>query len=192
MTKVKLRIIKSSNPSEIKMPGKGFFGLDPMKILKGGLIGAGVGLVVGGGLTASKGLRSKREPESKELSVQTLNLDQAAPELIPLLVTLEGFVNLVPAEEQPQWREKTGEFIRNCDYMYNIILRVAKRQAVLDTSLIAEVEVRTRHASLLFDQLNRLIPAASNTGESPLEFTSVRKEIEDMLQATWLNFKNQL
>lgn len=176
------------------MPGQGFLGLDPLKILKGGLIGAGVGLVLGGGITAGKGLRSKRQPESKELSVQTFNLDQAAPDLIPLFVSLEGFVTLVPAEQQAQWRENAGQLIQNCDLIYNTLIRVAKRQAVLDTSLIAEVEVRTRHASLLLDKLSRLLPESQQPAgaESPVDFTAIRKEIEDTLQATWLNFKNQL
>jgi hypothetical protein len=168
-------------------------GFDPVKILKGALIGGGVGLVLGGGLTVAKTLKQKQVPASRDLSVQTLNLDRAAPALIPTLLSLEEMVQAAAEENKADWRQHCGSIIRNCDSLFNVLVRVAKKEITIELKYVAEVEIWAREVCKSLDKLAVLLPVSAVTeGEDSLQtqFKAVSKEIQDTVQAAWLNFKN--
>lgn len=174
--------------------------IDPLALIKGGAIGAGVGLAAGVGITAAKGLRSKQAPASRDLSVQTLNLDSAAPDLIPTLLAIEEFVDSLPAGEKAAWRGTCGGLIKHCDQMYNILNRVARKEIRPEIQHVAEVEIWARAVCQDLDKLTSLLPeeeAVQKTGDDAAapdsletKFTAIANEIKEAVQAAWLNFKN--
>jgi len=166
-------------------------GFDPIKILKGALIGGGVGLAVGGGVTFAKALKQKQVPASRDLSVQTLSLDAAAPALIPTLLSLEELVEAVPEQSRAEWRAHCGAIIRASDSLFNITLRLSKREISRELKYVAEVEVWAREVCKSLDKLASLVPATEG-GEDTLQdnFKAISTEIQETVQATWLNLKN--
>ena len=171
--------------------------IDALKLIKGGAIGAGVGLLAGVGITTAKGLRSKQAPASRDLSVQTLNLDSAAPDLIPTLLAIEEFVDSLPAPNKPVWRGTCGVLIKHCDQLYNILNRVAKKEIQAEIQHVAEVEIWARAICKDLDSLISFLPqeeVAEKDGKTPesleSKFTTLANEIKEAVQAAWLNFKN--
>lgn len=167
---------------------------DPLKILKGCLIGAGAGAVAGGGLTVYRTLKQKKQPASKDLSIQTLNLDAAAPDLIPTLMALEEMVEGIPAENKVAWRQLCTTIIQSCDRLFNIIVMIQRKEIKADHKAVGEVEVWARHVTACVTKLQSLLPAEQPGSEEGLSanFQAFEKEIQDTVGDTWINLRNKV
>lgn len=166
-------------------------------ILKGALIGGGVGLASGIGLSLVKELKHKQVPASKDLSVQTLNMDRAAPDLVPLFVALEELVDRIAPADQVEWRRLCTKAISSSDRLYNILVMVARKELRPELKHVGEVEIWAQQVVAAVGKLQTLLPEQQPPAGEGQEniftvYLTLSKEIQENVQNAWLNFKNSV
>jgi hypothetical protein len=173
-----------------------FKNLDIKDLLKGLAIGAGTGAVIGIGATAAKQLKGKKNAASKDLSVQTLNLEQAAPDLIPLFISLEEIVDRIAPNDQAEWRTLCTKAIQGSDKLYNILVMVRRKELRPELRHVGEVKIWAQAVTTAVNKLEFLLPEEVQPPEGQENLTTIykglAKSIQENVQDAWLNFQNSV